>query len=71
MRDMRRNEGFNHGAVAGHDLHAPILLPQRKGAAFGDGNMQTVGKQFENGGIGDPGIGLQPRARLVGIEKQQ
>ena len=64
-------EGLDHGAVVGNHLDLAVTLPQREGVAFGDRDVQPARIKLEHGGVGDPGIGLKPRPRLVGVEEQQ
>ena len=63
--------GLEHGPVAGDHRDAAVLLPQREGLALLDADLQPIGIELEDRGIRDPGIGLEPVARRVDIEKQQ
>ena len=63
--------GPDHGAVVGDHLDLAVALPEREGVALGHRDMQPARIELEHGGFGDPGIGLEPRPRLAGVEEQQ
>jgi len=69
--EARRDIGSEHGAVFGNDVHLSVLLPQREGLALLDADLKLAGIEFEHGGVGDPGIGLEAFARLLDVEKEQ
>ena len=71
LDQARRDIGLEHGAVVGDDRDLPVLLPEREGLALLDADLQLARIELEHGGVGDPGIGLEPFARLLDVEKQQ
>ena len=63
--------GLDHGAIVGDNLDLAVALPEREGVALGHRDMQPARVELEHGGIGNPGIGLEPRPRLAGVKEQQ
>src|SRR5262249_4231385 len=66
-RDIR----FEHGAVVGDDRYVSVFLPQRKGLAFLDADLQLAGIELEHRRVRNPRIGLETLARLIDVEKEQ
>ena len=62
---------LEYGAVGGNDADAAVLLPQRESLPLGDGDLQPIGIELEDGRIGDPRIRHQAGPRGVGIEKKK
>ena len=71
LGEMLPGIGLDHGAVVGDHLDLAVALPEREGVALGHRDMQPARIELEHGGIGDPGVGLEPRPRLAGVEEQQ
>ena len=71
LDQARRHIGFEHGAVIGDDGHLSVLLPERERLALPDADLQLARIELEHGGVGDPGIALEPFARLLDVEKEQ
>ena len=65
------DERLEHRAIGGDHAYGAVLLPQRKGLPLGDADLQAIRIKLQHRRVGDPGIGHQPRPRLVGIEEQQ
>ena len=63
-RDIARDSRLEHGAVVGDHADAAVCLPQRERLALGDRDLQPVGIKLQHRRVGDPRIGLQPRARI-------
>ena len=68
---MGGDKRLDHDAVGRDHADAAALLPERKGLPLANCDVQAVGIELQHGRVGDPWIGLQLRARVVGIEKQQ
>ena len=70
-KELVRRQRLEHGAVGGDQRDAPLVLPERERLAFLDLDAQSARVKLEHGGVRDPRIGQQPRARVAGIEEQQ
>jgi hypothetical protein len=57
-------------AVGRDDMDAALALPEREGLALDHGDQQLVGIELLDADVGDPGIGLQARARLIGSKNR-